>query len=314
MTQIGEAPQCPACHGLRQSGVLERYHEWSLYECLDCGVQHFWPSRNPGADWYQESEMYAARDLMVVDWLGWYHRAALENMPVSSGRLIDVGCGNGAFVAAARRRGYDAWGLDFSAKAIEAGRRHFRIDTLLCASIEELATRFGERRFDIVTAFEVLEHMDNSSAFLDQLTGLLAPGGYVIVSVPNRERRPRLLNEGDLPPHHFTRWNVAAIRGFLDRHGLRTTQVIVCPPRITLKAFFLHNIHFNLVMRMLKRAETGGGTARDGTLVRARRLMLLKDRLADLAAAVLAAPLSRFVRGPMLVAIARAPSPNGPAR
>lgn len=308
MTDTTSLVVCPACHGTRQSPILECYREWSLYECPDCGVQHFWPAKNPGADWYQSSDMYAARDLMVVDWLGWYHRAAIENMPVASGRLIDVGCGNGAFVAAAHRRGYDAWGIDFSAKAIEAGRRHFGLEQLRAESIEQLSDRIGEQRFDVVTAFEILEHMDDSSAFVKQIIGLLAPGGYLIVSVPNRERRPLLLNEGDLPPHHFTRWNEAAIRGFFVRHGLRPIKVIVCPTRVTLKAFLLHNIHFSVVMRLMKRAEagtTGDRTARTETLARARTLMLLKDRLADAVAAIISPLLARTVRGPMLVAIAQ---------
>ncbi|TMF72451.1 MAG: methyltransferase domain-containing protein [Chloroflexi bacterium] len=302
-----EPIRCPACHSTRQSEPLERYRQWSLYECLECGVQHFWPAKNPGADWYQENEMYAARDLMVVDWLGWYHRAALDNMPVRSGSVIDVGCGNGAFVAAAAERGYEAWGIDFSSKAIEAGRRHFRLQNLYAMRIEDFTTQFGDRRFDVVTAFEVLEHMDDASAFVLELSKVLKPGGHLIVSVPNRERRPWLLNEGDLPPHHFTRWNVPAIHGFLARHEFTRSKVIVCPTRITLKAFILYRIHLGLVIRLTRRAQADhpGAIQRTAMLARARTLTILKDRLADLAAVVLAPVLAPFVRGPMLVAIAQ---------
>lgn len=300
---------CPACHGTVQSDVLERYGEWSLYECLSCGVQHFWPARNPGADWYQSSDMYQGRDLMAVDWLAWYHQAALANLPVGSGTLIDVGCGNGTFVAAARRRGFDAVGIDFSAKAIEAGRQHFGLEQLYVTGLEGFRERFPGRTFDVVTAFEVLEHMDDARSFTAQLIALLRPGGHLIVSVPNRDRFPTLLNEGDFPPHHFTRWSVPVISRFLEDNGLRTQRVIVCPTRVTLKAFLLFHLHFGVVVRMMGRAERVESEERQAALVgRARSLMLLKDRAAGAAAAV-AAPLVRpFVRGPMMVAIARRPA------
>ena len=317
LTQTGSpAVVCPACHGTNQSGVLERHEGWSLYQCLDCGVQHFWPAKNPGADWYQSSEMYAARDLMVVDWLGWYHRAALENMPIASGSVLDVGCGNGAFVAAAAARGYDAWGIDFSAKAIEAGRKHFGLEHLYCASTQELTERFGARRFDVVTAFEVLEHMDDARSFIRELIGLTAPGGHVIVSVPNRERRPWLLKEGDLPPHHFTRWNADAIRRFLDDNCLRTEKIIICPARITVKALFHYTLQFDIVRRIVKRAEAPSVEAglRERTLARAKSLTLLKERILDAVSRVLAPPFGPFVRGPMLVAIARRPEGSASER
>ncbi|MGH2500530.1 MAG: class I SAM-dependent methyltransferase, partial [Candidatus Limnocylindria bacterium] len=255
--------ECPGCHGERQSRALERYGEWRLYECLDCGLQHFWPAKNPGADYYEKSEMYAARDLMVVDWLAWYHRAGLERLPVRAGRLLDVGCGNGAFVAAAQRAGFEASGIDFSEKAIQAGRRRFGLERLYATSIEEFRAKERARPFDVVTAFEVLEHMDDVDRFLEEVLSLLAPGGYLVVSVPNRDRRPWLLNEGDLPPHHFTRWDRAALRHHMRRHGLETRSVIVCPTAITLKAFLHYRVRFGAVMRLLGRAQEAPAERRE---------------------------------------------------
>lgn len=295
--------ECPACHGTVQSGVLERHEHWALYECQGCGVRHFWPAKNPGADYYQASEMYTARDLMVTDYLNWYHRVALENMPVNSGRLVDVGCGNGVFVAAARKAGFDASGIDFSESAIVAGKKHFQLETLYATSIEEfVASR--DQRFDVVTAFEILEHMDDSSAFFKGLIRLVAPGGHVIVSVPNRDRYPMLLNEGDLPPHHFTRWSAASLSGFIERHGLTPRKIIVCPPDETLRIYLLSKVSFNLVNRLMRRAKTGGGTA-ERDVSRARKMTRLKERIAAGAGKVMA-PFMPFVRGPIMVGIAQA--------
>src|SRR5687768_4466887 len=53
-----ERVTCPACDSARQGPVLERHERWVLHECLDCGVRHFWPAKNPGPSYYQTNEMY----------------------------------------------------------------------------------------------------------------------------------------------------------------------------------------------------------------------------------------------------------------
>lgn len=250
--------------------------------------------------------MYRAMDFAVVDWLAWYHRAGLELLPVDSGRLIDVGCGNGTFVAAARDRGFDAFGIDFSEKAIEAGRRRFGLDQLYCCSIEDLRHRFGDRRFDVATGFEVLEHVDDVGAFLRELNELLVPGGYLVISVPNRERFPRLLNEGDLPPHHFTRWNREALTRVLGLYGFGMESIVVCPANLTVKNWILVKVHFDFVTRMYKRAQRPmTAPDRQQILSRARRLTLAKDSFAGWVAGGVAPIVAPFVRGPMMVTIAR---------
>src|SRR5216684_256693 len=126
---------CLACYRSGQIDAGERYEHWKLYRCPNCQLEHFWPAKNPGADWYEANSMYEARDFAVVDWLAWHHRAGLAHLPVRSGRLVDVGCGNGTFVAAARELGFDAVGIDFSEKAIAAGRRRFGLEQLYPMSI-----------------------------------------------------------------------------------------------------------------------------------------------------------------------------------
>lgn len=298
-----ESVRCPACRAGTQRELGERHAEWALYQCPGCGLQHFWPARNPGADWYEANSMYCARDT-VVDWLAWYQEEALRRLPARRGRLLDVGCGNGTFVAAALAQGFDAVGIDFSCTAIEMGRKHFGIEPLYCLSIAQLREQFPGQLFDVVTAFEVLEHMDDVQDFLTELATVLRPGGHLVVSVPNRDRWPRMLNEGDLPPHHFTRWNAAAMREVMGRHGLDVRSISINPAQVTMKMWLLANVRLGLVMRVLRGVQTRSDSKPAIPYGRVRSLMLLKDRLAGLGGAILGPLAAPFVRGALMVTIA----------
>jgi SAM-dependent methyltransferase len=101
---------------------------------------------------------------------------------VPGARLLDVGCGVGRFGHGAHARGWDITGIDVSELAIAMGRK-FAPFPLRAGSIEQLIEQ-GEK-FDVVTAFEVLEHLASPLQFLSTTQRLLRPGGQVFYTVPN---------------------------------------------------------------------------------------------------------------------------------
>ena len=106
-------------------------------------------------------------------------------------RLLDLGCGAGIAAEAFARRGNSVLGVDASAEAIAAAEAHAAgagLDlTYLAGSAEDLVAE--GRRFDVVTALEVIEHTVDQAAFMRLLAGLLVPGGKVFVSTLNRTLR-----------------------------------------------------------------------------------------------------------------------------
>jgi SAM-dependent methyltransferase len=133
-------------------------------------------------------------------------------------RLLDAGAGRGRFVAAARRAGYDAAGIEPDPARATAGGAAVRP-----ASIESATIDAGT--LDAITCWHVLEHVADPGAATAQLASWLRPGGILLVGAPNlaslqaRVGGPRWYHL-DLPRHrtHFT---VAGIHAILQRHGLR---------------------------------------------------------------------------------------------
>lgn len=145
--------------------------------------------------------------------------------------LLDVGCGVGRFGHGAHVRGWDVTGIDVSPLAIETGRALAPFP-MRVSTIEELVEQ--GQRFDVVTAFEVLEHLPSPLEFLSSAQRVLRPGGQVFCTVPNWSctavqagTRPDWL-----PPIHLQFFTQSALRQTGELSGLArvTTGVIWIDP------------------------------------------------------------------------------------
>ncbi len=101
-------------------------------------------------------------------------------------RLLDAGCGAGLFMSMARSEGADVVGLDLSDARILYGRNRFGLD-IRKASIEEADWRKGDEQFDVVTMWDVLEHVNFPVQFVTAAATILSDGGYLFVDTPRRE-------------------------------------------------------------------------------------------------------------------------------
>jgi 2-polyprenyl-3-methyl-5-hydroxy-6-metoxy-1,4-benzoquinol methylase len=112
-----------------------------------------------------------------------YHLRLLEAQCPRRGRLLDVGCGSGLFLGLAKRRGWAVTGVELDPATAAWGREHEGIADLRCGVLGSVL-RPGEE-FDAITLFDYLEHTDQPGSDLDRLVRHLAPGGVLMVRVPN---------------------------------------------------------------------------------------------------------------------------------
>ncbi len=259
---------------------------YRLLLCPNCDVVFSDPVPCVSGDWYVGQVMYAIRDHLTEPVLQWNHRQFLKDLPAKGGLLLDVGCGTGGFLAVARQEGYTVEGLDFDPEAVRMAQERFGLNDVFTGNVDEFLTQRPRKRYDVVTAFEVLEHTTAPREFIRELVGLLAPGGYLALSVPNRERRPAFDYDWDCPPHHLTRWSASALVSLLERSGLQVKRIATgwCQGEPLLHQL----LQFGLVSRLVGSRQDGAAGNHDRSLAAAS----LAYRLKHLAVKALAVPVN----------------------
>jgi len=144
-----------------------------------------------------------------------------------SARLLDVGCGNGSFLNEIKTiTGCQVYGLDFSGVAAKTAKENFGLD-IFAGTI--LDAPFPPGYFDVITAWEYLEHVNNPSEVLLKIANLLKDEGKCIISTPNFDSFNRKLFRDkwyDLDcPRHLYIYTPKTITGLLQKSGLSVEKI-----------------------------------------------------------------------------------------
>jgi len=124
------------------------------------------------------------------------------------GRILDVGCGKGEFLANMREKGWEDYGVEAAGIAAVYAQEKMGVN-VLNRKLDE--ANFADKYFDVVTFWHALEHFHNPSAVLVEVNRILKPGGHLLISLPNfRSLQARIMKSDwyhlDIPRHifHFT--------------------------------------------------------------------------------------------------------------
>lgn len=209
---IPSAAICALVKDAESLNIADEFHLVAGLEyrhCVTCDLRFFYPAVTGSERFYQQLQKLES-----------YYQAEKPEFAFARGYLrpghsvLEVGCGSGAFGSSLQVGSYV--GLEYSEQAALAARA--RGLNVARHSIEDHA-RAHAGRYDVVCAFQVLEHVARPDLFLRACLTAAKPGGLMVISVPSADSFARGLPDFllDLPPHHVTRWSDRCLRTVAQR-------------------------------------------------------------------------------------------------
>lgn len=174
---------------------------------------------------FEQSDTTAQRTARSALSLFTLQRARVVEGVRSSGRLLDYGAGAGQFARFMAGRGFDVVGLEpYSlGQTLEESRLR-----LVRAPLKKARAELGQ--FDVITMWHVLEHLSNPVELLSELRTLLAPGGAIVVSVPNYASWQSTAFRGSWfhldPPRHLLQFEPDTLADCLRRSGFSVEREV----------------------------------------------------------------------------------------
>lgn len=157
-------------------------------------------------------------------WAFYLIRRLLKKVEIDSGDIVDIGCGTGnkSSVLAQYFRNAHVYGVDFSKEGIDHANIFYRNIKNLefdCTDIDTFCKKMENKEIMMVSAFEVLEHIEKWEEFLDKICDLTSK--YVIISVPTGKMRKY---EEDLG--HYRNYKKGQIERHMAQKGFKKIDVL----------------------------------------------------------------------------------------
>jgi 2-polyprenyl-3-methyl-5-hydroxy-6-metoxy-1,4-benzoquinol methylase len=196
MVTVPEAAQrvdaCPLCGSERYRTAFEE-PPWSVRRCEQCGLgwvsprldeaglqeiyksERYWRSDSPKTQGYTD---YRGDERLYLDTFRKRLGYVLRNGP-HGGRALDVGCAAGFCMAVMRELGFEAHGVEVSEAIGSHARDHFGFDTVHIGTLD--TAPYPDGHFDVITMWDVVEHVADPVALLVKARELLVPDGLLVI-------------------------------------------------------------------------------------------------------------------------------------
>ncbi|MBV9215457.1 MAG: class I SAM-dependent methyltransferase [Acidobacteria bacterium] len=153
------------------------------------------------------------------------------------GRVLDLGCGLGEFMWAARESGWQVSGIDPSKEFVQEANRRFDLEAKV-STLEEAA--FPDEHFDAVIMSGIIEHLYDPYSTLVEVNRIIRPGGWLFLDAPNENglymrmgnlymrllgKRHVVVLAPTFPPYHVQGFNTQSIRRALTRAGFTVASL-----------------------------------------------------------------------------------------
>ena len=218
-------PSCLIC-GSYKLKPLKAYASAHLCKCNRCSFVFSQAIPTP-EELEKHYEGYGRNDYLSPITIKRYEELLEAMEPFrKTNKLLDVGCGIGYFLEVAKRKGWEVYGTEYTDEAVaicsEKGI-HMKKGKLAHSN-------YPAQSFDIITSFEVIEHINNPNEEIHHFNKLLRSGGLVYVTTPNfnsllRYRLKATYNVITYP-EHLSYYTPKTLKRLFRQHGFKTKKVV----------------------------------------------------------------------------------------
>lgn len=181
---------CPLCRASRKQELA--ISKGNIFNCGSCSARYVWPLPSPK----NLAGEYNKKYFFKSDGVGGYFdyddlkeslraeavkKLKIIKSRINSGKLLDVGAGNGEFILEAKDQGFSVVGNDISTYAVEQMKKKGL--PVISGPVADLKAK--NRSFNVVTAWDVFEHISNIREVVRIISECLLPGGYLFLTTPD---------------------------------------------------------------------------------------------------------------------------------
>ena len=236
--------RCIVCRGRQFTVLFSQPNGWIMGKCDACGLVQVIPMPNSSqiAALYHEDEEhfdpYIAQEAVHHKYFRTKVGEILEKfrgVPFSHGRLrlLDIGCLTGVLLDEAKKKGMKVVGVDISHDAVSYCRK--KGFTTYAGTVQSVGRKLKKGSFDVVTAFQIVEHERDPLTMMKRIHSLLKRGGVIVLATPNYGGLWRKLMGkrwfGFKHPEHVVLFDFLTMKTLLAKAGYKDIEIHADSPR-----------------------------------------------------------------------------------
>ncbi|MCZ8157108.1 MAG: class I SAM-dependent methyltransferase [Leptospira sp.] len=218
---------CKSKEFIQRTGKVRDSENLKIFECKNCSLVFLSDFSHIEKTHYEESGMHGSNPVSIEEWLKESEkdddrRFKFLKQKILNKDILDFGCGAGGFLSKASSFANQRYGIELETRAVE------RLKSL-GVHVEKSPNAFinSNKKFDLITAFHVIEHLPDPETVIKELASLLKDNGELIIEVPNSNDALLALYQSK-PFSEFTYWsnhlflfNNESLKDLIKKCGLR---------------------------------------------------------------------------------------------
>lgn len=223
--------RCKLCYS-RKVKLFRYVGEYTLFRCIRCDVVYIDPQpdsrrvKNNNISFYDASENEIAYFKKKEEV---FNRATIcagiLKKYKSHGTLLDIGCSYGFYLNIFRRKGYRCFGIDPLKRPVDYAKKTLRL-SVKQTNLENLN---GRKKYDVITLFDVLEHLPNPQETIQKIKKILNKDGIIIFQTPNYQSLMSRFTGNRwfwlLVPQHLFLYSVHSLKFLLNKNGFSILEI-----------------------------------------------------------------------------------------